>query len=59
MRVAASWRAWVMRLIRPHAGEQEDAVAELLALHEEINREDDDDADCSDGAEEAHEEFRR
>ena len=40
-----------------HAGEQEDAVAEILALHEEVDGEDDDDADDSDGVEKAHEEF--
>ncbi len=40
-----------------HAGEQEDAVTEVLALHEEIDGEDDDDTEGSDGPEEAHEEF--
>ena len=40
-----------------HAGEEEDAMAEILALHQEIDGEDDDDAEGSDGAEEAHEEF--
>ena len=40
-----------------HAGEEEDAVAKVLALHEEVDGEDDDDAEGSDGAEEAHEEF--
>ena len=40
-----------------HAGEEEDAMAELLALHEEVDGEDDDDAADSDGAEEAHEKF--
>ena len=40
-----------------HAGEKEDAVAEILALHEEVDGEDDDDSEDSDGAEEAHEEF--
>ena len=40
-----------------HAGEEEDAVAKVLALHEEIDGEDDDDAEGSDGAKEAHEEF--
>jgi hypothetical protein len=32
-------------------------VTKILALHEEVNGEDDDDADDSDGAEEAHKEF--
>jgi hypothetical protein len=40
-----------------HAGEEEDAVAEILALHEEVDGEDDDDADGSDGSEEAHEQL--
>ena len=37
-----------------HAGEKEDAVAEVLALHQEVNGEDDDDAEGSDGPEEGH-----
>ena len=57
MRVAASCRAWVITLDAAHAGEEEDAVTEVLALHQQIDGEDDDDAEGSDGAEEAHEEF--
>ena len=33
-----------------HAGEQEDAVAKVFALHEQVDSEDDDDTDGSDGA---------
>jgi hypothetical protein len=40
-----------------HAGEEEDAVAEVLALHQQINGEDDDDAEGSNGPEETHEDF--
>ena len=32
-------------------------MAEVLALHQQVDGEDDDDAEGSDGAEEAHEEF--
>ena len=39
------------------AGEEEDAMAEVLALHQEIDGEDDDDAEGPDGAEEAHKEL--
>ena len=42
-----------------HAGEQEDAVTELLALHQEIDGKDDNDAADADGAQEAHQEFSR
>ncbi len=40
-----------------HAGEKEDAVAEIFPLHEEIDGEDDDDTEGSDGLEEFHDEF--
>jgi hypothetical protein len=40
-----------------HTGEEEDAVAEVLALHQKIDGEDDDDAEGSDGPEETHENF--
>ena len=40
-----------------HSGEQQDAVTELLTLHQQVDGEDDDDAEGSDGAEETHEEF--
>ena len=40
-----------------HTGEEQDAVTEVLALHQEVNGEDDDDAEGSDGAEETHQEF--
>jgi hypothetical protein len=40
-----------------HAGEQEDATAKVFALHEEIDGDDDDNPEGSDGANEAHEEF--
>ena len=40
-----------------HAGEEEDAMTEVFALHEEVDGEDDDDAEGSDGPEKAHEEF--
>jgi len=39
------------------AGEKEDAVAEVLALQQEIDGENDDDAEGPDGAEEAHKEL--
>ena len=57
MRVAASCEGLGHDADAAHAGEQEDAVAQLLALHEEVDGEDDDDADGADGAEEAHEEL--
>src|ERR1700722_7087486 len=41
----------------PHAGEDEDAMAEVLALHQEIDGKDDDNAECPDGAQEAHDKF--
>lgn len=40
-----------------HAGEEKDAVTKVLALHEEVDGEDDDDAEGSDGAKEPHEEL--
>ena len=40
-----------------YAGEEEDAMTEVFALHQEVDGEDDDDTEGSDGAEEAHEEF--
>ena len=40
-----------------HSGEEEDAVTEIFALHQEVDGEDDDDAQGSDGAEETGEEF--
>jgi hypothetical protein len=40
-----------------HASEEKDAVTEILALHEEVDGEDDDDTEGSDGAKEPHEEF--
>jgi hypothetical protein len=39
------------------AGEEEDAVSEVLALHKEIDGEDDDYTEGPDGAEKAHEKF--
>jgi len=40
-----------------HAGEEEDAIAEVLALHEEVDGEDDDDTEGSNGPKEAHDEI--
>jgi len=40
-----------------HTGEEEDAVAQILALHQEVDGEDDDDADGSDGAQKAHQQL--
>ena len=57
MRVAASCRAWVIEPDAAHAGEEEDAMAEVLAFHQEIDGENDDDAESPYRAQKAHEEL--